>query len=802
MASDVVELEVFIASPSDVLAERKAIFALESELNDTFGSKGIRVRSTGWETTPPDFGRPQEHINPMVERCDMFIGVLSRRWGTPTGGFTSGFEEEFESAVARRTNDGTNPKICLFFADVPKAVVDEGAPGLLQVMEFRQKIMDQQSAMFRQFESTDSLARKVQMVVVRELLARSSGQRDSGPKGTTDAGPSEPAQAPTPTAVADGGASAEEGSTQLATVLEDILAVVRGNMPQKPIDWDRFTLVGLAANQDGDFLQAHLANRLYKRRGDLDLVQAEYGCWLNTLLFDVGSSLSLHQRTIPGWAVIGPIRESLETLLMDAARSSDTSVARGATRTMLRLGIHPSELWRKFDDAEPMGERPLPPVIWVEVLNAEPGRGDALDYFLEPFASAAGVGPDSDEVTRLIRAILEVRVEDHGEDLNEATRDILESVRDALDGAPDQLARLVESGTHASQLNAVLEARLSNLSPAGLNGLAAQKSNKAARLAAVRHGLEAGTLSDATVRVLFADGNAEVTTALMTDARSDRQRAAGYLAILNENKELKAKSWHKAELTALLTDEDTLRGYDRVSALSNLAWEALTYRVPAAMLDEARDVLDTEAAASRAAWLEQLDGNEKVADFLANERCRIAADLLTRSAALTGADVERVLSFIERQPFLSQELWTMLDRLGSSSQHLPRIAQTLRAAGDDLGFMYAINSLDGPLGPAVADALMASELDSMASSAKKWWAGQPERTTEELHEALYDDDTALRIAALDSLKTRQTIEELTALLYAYPNAGRAYWYNVIVGLDEFIYARPAETLASDDSTQT
>ncbi len=125
VASDVSELRVFLASPGDLTDERSALRALEASLNMLFAGADLRLRVTGWEDLPPGFGRPQGLINPMVDECDVFIGMLRRKWGTDTGEHETGFIEEFERAVARRRAGGYEPGISLYFAQMSKDELDD-----------------------------------------------------------------------------------------------------------------------------------------------------------------------------------------------------------------------------------------------------------------------------------------------------------------------------------------------------------------------------------------------------------------------------------------------------------------------------------------------------------------------------------------------------------------------------------------------------------------------------------------------------------------------------------------------------
>src|SRR5256885_2048617 len=105
MSETVKVLHVFIASPNDLADERRAIKEVADVLNSSFGKEvGLHTQLLGWEDRLPGFGRPQEQINEDVDKADLFVGVLWRRWGSKTGNpnFTSGFEEEFSRALARR----------------------------------------------------------------------------------------------------------------------------------------------------------------------------------------------------------------------------------------------------------------------------------------------------------------------------------------------------------------------------------------------------------------------------------------------------------------------------------------------------------------------------------------------------------------------------------------------------------------------------------------------------------------------------------------------------------------------------
>src|SRR5688500_5287070 len=96
-------LTIFVASPGELTAERQILRYVVEQINLTVArALGWHVDLLGWEDTLPGIGRPQSKINPDVDRCDLFVGILWQRWGSQTGVYSSGFEEEFERAKTRR----------------------------------------------------------------------------------------------------------------------------------------------------------------------------------------------------------------------------------------------------------------------------------------------------------------------------------------------------------------------------------------------------------------------------------------------------------------------------------------------------------------------------------------------------------------------------------------------------------------------------------------------------------------------------------------------------------------------------
>src|SRR5213593_1691859 len=118
MSGQLQTLVVFLASPGDVPEERRAARDVVRRLNTALQpTLRLHIELLGWEDTQPGYGRPQEKINADVRVCDLFIGILAKRWGSATATHTSGFHEEFELAQGLRASTST-PEIWLFLKEL------------------------------------------------------------------------------------------------------------------------------------------------------------------------------------------------------------------------------------------------------------------------------------------------------------------------------------------------------------------------------------------------------------------------------------------------------------------------------------------------------------------------------------------------------------------------------------------------------------------------------------------------------------------------------------------------------------
>lgn len=150
MPEAVTEITVFVASPGDVAKERKALDAVVAEINRAVGQhEGFRLALRKWEThARPAAGRPQGVINQQLGPSDIFVGIMWKRFGTPTGKAGSGTVEEYDEAYAQwKRKRKHKPEILFYFREskfFPKTKAE--IRQIEAVQTFREKVQSRQLA--------------------------------------------------------------------------------------------------------------------------------------------------------------------------------------------------------------------------------------------------------------------------------------------------------------------------------------------------------------------------------------------------------------------------------------------------------------------------------------------------------------------------------------------------------------------------------------------------------------------------------------------------------------------------------
>lgn len=291
---------------------------------------GWHIDLLGWEDTLPGAVRPQELINQDVDVCDLFVGLLYKKWGTPTGSYSSGFEEEYERAYARKTSSGS-PEMWLFFKAVDKELLEDPGEHLQRVLRFK---ADQQGKVLYKEVSdcgdwTDQLSEYLNRYIARcfreEQEARQKAQSAT------------PVEA-TETEVLGGPATEDAASKrQLQDVFAQAEAVLADDddavsrLAEETLT--RLYLVGaswLGFTRTGEGLSVHALNLVYKHRAIIDPSPIERQMLSLSLVLHHGAE------NAPGWYWLREFSaEEQEEAVADIAWSHSDPTSRVAALELM-----------------------------------------------------------------------------------------------------------------------------------------------------------------------------------------------------------------------------------------------------------------------------------------------------------------------------------------------------------------------------------------------------------------------------------------------------------------------------------
>lgn len=161
MVSDSRRIKIFLSSPGDLNLEREVIAKVCEDLSHDIGTiENFFLELVRWETHSFSArgNSPQDVINEQIgQDYDIFLGMLGRRFGTPTQNFGSGTEEEFNLALTRNQRDG-EPEIMFFFASGATKLNEIDASQLVKIQNF-QKSLSGIGLLYFSFEADVSLYR-------------------------------------------------------------------------------------------------------------------------------------------------------------------------------------------------------------------------------------------------------------------------------------------------------------------------------------------------------------------------------------------------------------------------------------------------------------------------------------------------------------------------------------------------------------------------------------------------------------------------------------------------------------------
>lgn len=300
-------LRVFIGSPGDLQDERTIAREVVQRVNKRIGRYlGVYVDLRGWEDTLPGYTtRPQEKINKDLRECDVFLGLIWKRWGTPPsddGPYTSGFQEEYHLALEQREADEMRD-IFLYFKEMPDALREDPGAQASKVLDFRRSVEQNRTVLFDTFEDKEEW-KEVLRDLLDEYLTKNfipvggRAERGQPTRGTQD--------------------EQETDAIEVSASLEALLRRMHDSNAEQVSHLqiartNLYTTSLLYQNVHRDhLLDTDEMHYLYTHRGQIKLEKPEGWLVLRTLLGD-------HRDLTVGWYWINLVKDRLPELMVHLA---------------------------------------------------------------------------------------------------------------------------------------------------------------------------------------------------------------------------------------------------------------------------------------------------------------------------------------------------------------------------------------------------------------------------------------------------------------------------------------------------
>ena len=189
MAKQITHVSIFLASPSDLNEERKAVRQVIDELNGLVRqTMNVHLDLLAWETDAyPSAGvDAQDVINSQIgDEYDIFIGMMWQRFGTPTGRAGSGTEEEFERAYSRFVESSGKTKIMLYFSSKPIQPDEVDFEQLGKVRTFKLRAQEL-GILHWPFNDVESFQKALKMHLIKQISDLNNGLNNGSIKKVND----------------------------------------------------------------------------------------------------------------------------------------------------------------------------------------------------------------------------------------------------------------------------------------------------------------------------------------------------------------------------------------------------------------------------------------------------------------------------------------------------------------------------------------------------------------------------------------------------------------------------------------
>lgn len=166
---------ILLSMPSDLKNEVDCVDGVIDELNLSWGKpNNSRIELVHWSknlTPGASIGSVQNLVNTELgTEFDLYIGILWKRFGTPTDNADSGTEEEFNTAYSNFLKNPQASQILFYFCDIPFTLDEIDLEQLQKVRQFKKRLMDD-NVLFKSYKSLDDLAQLLRIHIPARLGA-------------------------------------------------------------------------------------------------------------------------------------------------------------------------------------------------------------------------------------------------------------------------------------------------------------------------------------------------------------------------------------------------------------------------------------------------------------------------------------------------------------------------------------------------------------------------------------------------------------------------------------------------------
>ena len=161
-------IRMFVASPGDVAKERKILGRIVEQINLTSSSRtNCLIEIKKWEThTFSSAGRAEEVVINQIGEYDVFLGIMWKHFGTPTGKEESGTEEEFNVAF-KRLEKGDIKHLGFIFSErnIPLPKSQKEIDQLSKVIAFKKRINNNRLLLYKTYSTFNEYESEVNQFV-------------------------------------------------------------------------------------------------------------------------------------------------------------------------------------------------------------------------------------------------------------------------------------------------------------------------------------------------------------------------------------------------------------------------------------------------------------------------------------------------------------------------------------------------------------------------------------------------------------------------------------------------------------